>query len=112
MNTLTFKILPSEVSNDRQVRIEIDGQDLLGSGFLGIDPSRFFRQKNLFRGGEILIGRCDCGFEGCCDYVADVEISENKVIWNIKTKRFEFDEYEYTDYIHEKGDRFIFGKFR
>ncbi len=102
MNKLTFRILPSEESHDHQVRIEIDGNDYLGE-FLGIDPPHFFGQNNFFHEGKLLIGRCDCGCEGCCDTIIDVETIENQIVWKIdESTRFEFDKNEYTQYVNEK----------
>jgi len=106
MNKLTFKILPSKESYDHQVRIEIDGNDYIGD-FLGIDPPHFFYQKALFEEGKLLIGRCNCGCEGCFDTIADVEIDEAKIIWRIdNSTKFEFDKLEYTQYINEQKSDF------
>ena len=92
---------PSEESNDHQVRIIIDDFDFLGNDYLGIDPPSFFEQKNLFEAGELLIGRCTCGCEGCGDYPVKVSLSENTVIWLDFVIRdglkLEFDKSEYEN---------------
>ncbi len=102
MNTLTLKIKPSKDTDDHQVRIVVDGVDYLDN-YLGIDPPQFFDQKKLFKKGKLLIGRCDCGFEGCHDIFVDVEINGNKIIWNVDdSTKFEFNKIEYMKYISEK----------
>jgi len=101
MNTIRFEMYPSEESNDHQVRIIIDDFDFLGNDYLGIDPPSFFEQKNLFEAGELLIGRCTCGCEGCGDYPVKVSLSENTVIWLDFVIRdglkLEFDKSEYEN---------------
>lgn len=84
MPQLSFKFLPSEISNDDQVRIIsnddqvrilIDGRDILteiDKTMLGIDPVEFFPQKALRASGDLLIGRCGCGCVGCCDAFVSV----------------------------------------
>ena len=70
MPKLSFKFLPSETSNDHQVRVLIDDCDILAkidSTTLGIDPVEFFDQKALRTSGDLLIGRCGCGCVGCGD---------------------------------------------
>ncbi len=81
MNTLAFEILPSESSNDHQARIWVDGEDWLGLDYLGIDPPHFFSQAALTSGGKMLVGRCDCGCEGCCDYLVDAIVDGDRVRW-------------------------------
>ena len=98
MNTIRFEIYPSEESNDHQVRIIIDDFDFLGNDYLGIDPPSFFKQKNLFEAGELLIGRCTCGCEGCDDYPIQVSLGENTIIWSDSNGlRLEFDKSEYEN---------------
>jgi hypothetical protein len=98
MNTIKFEMYPSDESNDHQVRIIIDSLDFLGNDYLGIDPPFFFTQKNLFDTGELLIGRCTCGCEGCGDYHIEVSLNENSVIWsNSNGLRLEFDRTKYEN---------------
>lgn len=97
MNTLSFKVLPSAESNDHQARVLIDGDDWLGEESLGVDPHRLFRQDT-FMGGTLLIGRCECGAEGCDDVFVDVKENKNKIIWRGKSG---LDlEFEKADYIN------------
>lgn len=79
MNTIAFKILPALESNDHEVRILTDGNDLLGEDYLGLDPPAFFGQSNFFVTGELMIGRCTCGCEGCSDYPVTVSIDNNLI---------------------------------
>lgn len=97
MNNLTFKILPSEQSNDHQVRILIDNDDILrviDSTAIGIDPVVFFSQKSLWPGGELLIGRCGCGCTGCGDETLTVQRKKENVIWLLHHSMLETDHSE------------------
>ena len=58
----------------------MDNEDLLGEDYLGLDPVSFFR-KDFNMNGEIMIGRCTCGVEGCADYPVSIGINENSVSW-------------------------------
>lgn len=100
MNTLSFQILDSKETNDHEVRILIDGVDILGQDFMGIDPPDFFKQRGLQLTGEILIGRCICGVIGCGDYSVDVQEVDSKVIWsNDNGLHLEFDKESYLNLI-------------
>jgi len=81
MNILGFNISESNESNDHQVRILIDRKDWLGENYLGMDPPALFSQAALISGGNAVVGRCNCGCEGCDDVVVDIEITEHSVIW-------------------------------
>jgi len=96
MNTLAFEIMPSPSSNDHQARIRIDGTDWLGQEYLGLDPPRLFAQPSLTDGGKLLVGRCECGCEGCDDVLVDVLRQGQAVLWtNAKGLRLHFDREEY-----------------
>ena len=73
--------MPSPTSNDHQVRIRIDGADWLGADYLGIDPPQFFTQSSLTSNGTLIVGRCECGCEGCDDVTVLVIHGENEVSW-------------------------------
>ncbi len=116
MNTLSFKILPTDESHDHEVRILIDNSDLLGQDHLGIDPPEFFGQLSLETSGQILIGRCSCGVVGCDDYPVTVNIFDDKISWtNNNGLNLEFDKSAYlktisiakTDYSWENKERRI-----
>lgn len=96
MNKLTFNILPTEESNDHQVRILIDDVDWLGEE-LGIDPPEFFKQTNFLTDGELLIGRCSCGVVGCGDVIVNVTSDEETVNWiTADEQKLAFDKEEYS----------------
>jgi hypothetical protein len=98
MNTLSFQILVSKETNDHQVRILIDGMDILGKDYLGIDPPMFFEQAGLLETGEILIGRCICGEIECGDYPVDVNKVDGKIIWSDNNGlHLEFDKESYLN---------------
>src|SRR5438270_12430446 len=96
MNALAFRIEPSPPSNDHEARVLIDGLDLLEKEDLGIDPPRFFAQLSLNAGGNLLVGRCGCGCEGCSDTTVHVQMEENQVVWtNANGLRLHFDRQQY-----------------
>jgi len=106
MNILSFKIKPSLESNDHQVRILIEGEDWLRDDYLGIDPPRFFAQDNLLS-GDLLIGRCNCGVEGCGDLIVNVQTDNNKVIWvNRDGLNLQFDKSDYINVIDKSKTDF------
>jgi hypothetical protein len=96
VNTLAFEIMPSPSSKDHQARIRIDGTDWLGKDYLGLDPPHLFRQSSLTGGGELLVGRCACGCEGCDDVLVHVVRQGQEVLWeNTKGLRLRFEKEQY-----------------
>ena len=84
MKTLSFTFHPCEESHDHEVRVLIDGIDILTSvdkTSLGLDPVEFFDQPALDVGGELLIGRCGCACVGCCDTVVSSTHQDDVVVW-------------------------------
>lgn len=85
VSDLAFSFSASPETNDDQVRILVDGNDLIesfGFGGLGVDPPEFFAQQTALReGGSLLIGRCQCGVVGCGDMRVRVEVSGVRVLW-------------------------------
>lgn len=49
MNSLSFEILANPDTNEHQLRILIDGEDILSRDFLGLDPASFFVKRILKR---------------------------------------------------------------
>jgi hypothetical protein len=91
LNKLSYKIEPSEFSNDHQVRLFVDESDILGDEQLGLDPIDFSRFVKSDNSGNVLLGRCDCGCIGCDDVVAQVTIGDQTVTWVLLGKTFYFD---------------------
>ncbi|WP_146570431.1 hypothetical protein [Botrimarina hoheduenensis] len=81
MHNIGFAFTPSLASNDHQVRILVDEKDWLGDSLLGIDPPEFFAQLALTIGGELLVGRCECGCVGCDDMTVQVVRNQDAVKW-------------------------------
>jgi hypothetical protein len=82
VNTLSFKFGPCVESNDHEVRVLIDGIDVLervDKSSLGLDPVDFFAQRALMASGDLLIGRCGCGCIGCGD--ESVRALHDSVSW-------------------------------
>jgi len=96
LNRLTYKIEPAEFSNDHQVRLLINGVDVLGANHLGLDPIDFLRVVGPEMSGSVLVGRCDCGCIGCGDLAAQVILGDYEVTWLLlgKTYRFEIEAYK------------------
>jgi hypothetical protein len=103
MNKLKIECTASPETNDHKASIIIDGNDWLGEEYMGLDPPRLFKQESLLAGGNTLIGRCNCGCEGCGDYFVEVEISVDKVQWkSINGPILSFDRTEYENEINFK----------
>lgn len=81
LHKIGFEFSSSIASNDHQVRILVDGEDWLGASVLGIDPPEFFTQAALTGGGQLLVGRCDCGCVGCGDVTVQVVRCHEEVGW-------------------------------
>lgn len=84
MNSLSFIFRPSVESNDHEVRVLIDGVDVLeriDKSVLGLDPTDFFCQSALAGAGELLIGRCSCGCLGCGDEGVTVVYDSETISW-------------------------------
>jgi hypothetical protein len=84
VSILCFQVLPCPESNDDQVRILVDGVDIIETFWgddLGIDPVEFFAQPSLRSDGELLISRCCCGVVGCGDGTVTVHMPGDQVFW-------------------------------
>jgi len=105
MNKLTINFSSSPETNDHEALILVDGKDWLGDDYMGLDPPMLFRQETLLKGGETLVGRCNCGCEGCDDVVVDVIVDEKEVKWKtLKGYTLKFDRIEYESEILSKRD--------
>ncbi|QVN18586.1 hypothetical protein [Burkholderia pyrrocinia] len=98
VRSLAFRALASPETNDHEVRIVIDGEDIIDrlSPAIGLDPIDFFEQHALLQGGRAVIARCDCGVRGCGDWTAKITVGDTFVEWNadvIGTLRFPSDAY-------------------
>lgn len=107
MNKLNIKCVASPETNDHQASILVDGVDWLGDDYLGLDPPRLFQQETLLCGGRTIVGRCNCGCEGCDDVVVDIIINENVVKWQSpKGYVLTFNRSEYESEISTKSSDF------
>ncbi len=85
MNEIAFTIRPSEETNDHEVRIIVDGRDIIEQidrEMLGIDPPEFFEYSTLLGSGELTIARCGCGVIGCGDATVNVMRDKTTVTWD------------------------------
>ena len=99
MKRLSFKFQPCPESNDHEVRILVNDEDVIGKSYLGPDPPYFFAQ-NFDGDGELMIGRCTCGVEGCDDFRVTVKHSENQISWtNDRGLNLSFPRAHYLDAI-------------
>jgi hypothetical protein len=70
----------------------------------------FFDQQTFFESGELMIGRCTCGCEGCSDYPVTVNIDNDKIIWtNHNGLKLEFNKVEYEKAILEAKNDYSWG---
>jgi hypothetical protein len=97
VSELTFEIRPSPETNDHEVRVLVDGRDVLDEDHMGIDPRTFFAQFSNPNADRLLIGRCQCGAVGCSDYFVSVERDASEVRWRaLEDLWFERAQYEET----------------
>lgn len=85
MPEISFVIEPSLSSNDHQVRIIVDGQDIISDNMLGIDPPEFFADPALLESGELIFARCSCGVVGCGDAIVHTKRDDISVTWDISS---------------------------
>ena len=88
MNILELKVSESPETNDHQIHVFVDREDVLHKKYLGLDPVSFFKQKELLSGGKALVARCMCGVEGCNDLTVNVEINDSAIIWRCDTGEY------------------------
>jgi len=91
LNQLSYKIEPSEFSNDHEVRLLVDGEDILGPEQLGLDPIDFLQFVRPDISGRVLVGRCDCGCIGCSDLFAEVQFVDHHVVWQLSGRTYQFE---------------------
>ena len=94
LSELTFEIRPSPATNDHEVRVLVDGRDILGDQYIGIDPPEFFCQFFQSDTEDLLVGRCCCGVVGCGDCIVTVARDREVVRWS-GHKAFVFNRTQY-----------------
>lgn len=89
MNKLTFSVrkikrkdYSNEVFEGYEVQPYIDGRKLLNNkDSIGLEPQKFLSRNKLLQEGELLLGICSCGCEGCCDFTMEQKINNDVVLW-------------------------------
>ncbi len=80
-----------------QVKVLVDGKDIMDKNRVGIDAVRIFSQENM--AGKLILGICSCGEERCDDFCVDVTSDKKYVIWENKSHdiyyTFDLDDYEF-----------------
>ena len=85
---LRILVRPSPETNDHEVRLLGDDQDLIarfGDGSIGLDPDDILTEPCplIAKGShECLIGRCDCGVIGCGDIRVRIDIDGDVASWS------------------------------
>jgi hypothetical protein len=101
LNQLDYQILLSPDSNDHEVRLIVDGVDILGDTQLGLDPLDFIRQVHSDASGNVVVGRCVCGCIGCDDVIAKVRFDELYVQWDLLGNAYRFESNAYRTTLKE-----------
>ena len=112
MHSVAFNMTASPTSNDHQVRIAVDGIDLISEfsdHSLGIDPPVFFRQEALTSSGKLNIARCECGVPLCDDTDVNTVHEADTVTWNgLPETRFGkslvFDRAQFLQAVHKASN--------
>ena len=105
-NTITFRCVPSPDTNDHEAIVVIDNEVLFDEDFMGLDPPKLFEQESILSGGQAIVGRCNCGCEGCSDFFVEIVIEDVDVIWNLpqgSILRFDRNSYE-TEFYRASTD--------
>lgn len=85
MNKIGFKTSFSKLTNDFEVRVLVDGRDIISEykdEAMGLDPEILFRQDELKIGGEAMVARCNCGYMGCSDWTTEILIGSELTSWS------------------------------
>lgn len=101
LNQLDYQVMPSPDSNDHEVRLIVDGVDILGDTRLGLDPLDFMRFVRSDASGDVLVGRCACGCIGCDDVTAKVKFDDLTVQWHLLGHTYYFECNAYKDTLSE-----------
>lgn len=90
-----------KINGRYEVQPYIDGHKLLnGRDNIGLGPQEFLSRNNLLQDGELLLGICICGCEGCDDFLVTQEIKDEIVVWKTLyqyeevTYRFDLEQYK------------------
>jgi len=85
---LRIEVRPSPETNDHEVRLLGDGENLVdrfSSGLIGLDPDDLLtdpcplRAENVPR--RVTVGRCSCGIVGCGSVEVEIRRENDEVIW-------------------------------
>lgn len=88
LSQIEFRVEPSQETNDHEVRIIIDGQDLIRehcSNMMGLDPDDILHDRFLAPRDspfEATVARCSCGVVGCGSATVEVSSDVETVTWN------------------------------
>lgn len=90
-----------KINGRYEVQPYIDGHKLLnGRDNIGLGPQEFLSRNKLLQDGELLLGICICGCEGCDDFLVTQEIKDEIVVWKTLyqyeevTYRFDLEQYK------------------
>ena len=99
MNKLTLSV--RKINDGYEVQPYIDGHKLLNRrDNIGLGPQEFLSRNELLQDGELLLGICTCGCEGCDDFLVAQEIKDGIVVWETLcqyeevTYRFDLEQYK------------------
>lgn len=91
----------NEVFEEYEVQPYIDGRKLLNNkDSIGLEPQKFLSRNKLLQEGELLLGICGCGCEGCHDFMMEQKINNDVVLWKTMyryeeiTYRFDLQQYK------------------
>jgi len=86
--TFALKVVPSPATNDHEVRLLGDGEELIDrfwDGMIGLDPNDILLEpcpiEPSAAGRKATVARCDCGVIGCGSVEVIVRSDGDKVLW-------------------------------
>ena len=99
LSRLRITIVPSPSSNDHEVQLFADDQEVIaGLDGLGLDPDDFFAANAAIVAGkprDARVGRCDCGVVGCGDLSIRIERDGEEIVWGVAGTELRFDAAQY-----------------
>jgi hypothetical protein len=89
--TLRLEVRPSPETNDHEVRVLVDGEDLINARWpdmIGLDPDDLLVSPSPLRAGTrhdaTVVARCDCGIVGCGSQEVRVVAQGERVLWRFE----------------------------
>jgi len=106
-STLRIQIALSVDTNDHEVKLLVDGNDVFRRlQGMGLDPDDCALPAALMPAATprtTIIGRCDCGVRGCGDIDVRISLEEERIVWELAGEQFCFVAADYIAELERAG---------